>query len=253
MTLLERFGAWAVEPVPAGQAERLADHVLDTVGAWLAGSATQDGAALARLQQDPNGILGHAPERPLDRLSRRVGQTRADGNRRYPSAVLHDAGFGGGDDGADGGDGHRPVAGAGLRRGVARRLRGDDLAERPGRGRAGLLPGDLADLLCDAGGRGGGNGAPARPRCRADRRRAGDRPHGQQSRHRRAGRAVAALAGDRRGGPRGMPRRLGRGERLCWGPLPARRRLDRARAWPGDRRARGRFFRRPMAGSRISA
>ena len=70
MTVLERFGEWAAVDLPAGQADRLSEHVLDTVGAWLAGSATQDGGALARLQGDLS------PERPLDRLSRRVGQTR---------------------------------------------------------------------------------------------------------------------------------------------------------------------------------
>jgi 2-methylcitrate dehydratase PrpD len=70
MTVLERFGEWAAADLPSGQADRLGAHVLDTVGAWLAGSATQDGMALARLQG------GLSPERPLDRLSRRVGQTR---------------------------------------------------------------------------------------------------------------------------------------------------------------------------------
>ncbi len=63
MTVLEQFGAWAAVDLPLGQAPLLAEHVLDTLGAWLAGSATEDGQALARL-------LGG------DTLARRVGQTR---------------------------------------------------------------------------------------------------------------------------------------------------------------------------------
>ena len=71
MTLLEEFGAWAASPMPADfPREKLADHVMDTVGAWIAGSRTADGQALAKFA----ARLGS--DAPIDRVLLRVGQTR---------------------------------------------------------------------------------------------------------------------------------------------------------------------------------
>ena len=72
MTRLDAFGQWAVAPSPVP--DRLAAHVMDTVGAWLAGSVTEDGRALAGLCA--GGMLGVAADHPLDHVLRRVGQTR---------------------------------------------------------------------------------------------------------------------------------------------------------------------------------
>jgi 2-methylcitrate dehydratase PrpD len=75
MTRLEAFGEWAMQNDPAGvPQQKLAEHVMDTIGAWLAGSVTEDGQALAKLCA--NGMLGVSADHPLDQVLRRVGQTR---------------------------------------------------------------------------------------------------------------------------------------------------------------------------------
>jgi 2-methylcitrate dehydratase PrpD len=75
MTRLDAFGDWATQHDPATFPWAvLGDHVMDTVGAWLAGSVTEDGRALARLCT--GGMLGIAANHPLDQVLRRVGQTR---------------------------------------------------------------------------------------------------------------------------------------------------------------------------------
>jgi 2-methylcitrate dehydratase PrpD len=71
MTHLEHLGAWV-----AGSGEispRLNLHVLDSLGAWLAGRRTHEGAELASLCAGALPVLG--PSLP-DRVALRVGTTR---------------------------------------------------------------------------------------------------------------------------------------------------------------------------------
>lgn len=72
MTVLEDFARRLTREAgtPAAERDRLALHLLDTIGAWVGGHATGEGRALATLRPD---LLGDGR---LDRLAGRVAATR---------------------------------------------------------------------------------------------------------------------------------------------------------------------------------
>jgi 2-methylcitrate dehydratase PrpD len=78
MTVLEQIGEWvaATEPVPAKVRDRLGIHVLDTVGAWVAGRATEEGALLQGLVDAGRSGLALLGDVPLDRLALRAATIR---------------------------------------------------------------------------------------------------------------------------------------------------------------------------------
>jgi 2-methylcitrate dehydratase PrpD len=80
MTILERMGEWVVaggdDPLPQSVRQRLAIHLLDTVGAWIAGGATEEGEMLARLASRPSQPLSVFGQQPLDRIALGVATTR---------------------------------------------------------------------------------------------------------------------------------------------------------------------------------
>ena len=71
MTILERLGGWVTAPAPV--TPRLGLHVLDTLGAWLAGRRTAEAAELATLTQGELPVLTAALP---DRVALRVATTR---------------------------------------------------------------------------------------------------------------------------------------------------------------------------------
>lgn len=73
MTNLERF-AEIVLASPAGAA-RLGFHLLDTLGAWLAGTRTEDCRLIAALAAPQPGFAASG-ENPLDRIAQRVAIVR---------------------------------------------------------------------------------------------------------------------------------------------------------------------------------
>jgi 2-methylcitrate dehydratase PrpD len=80
MTVLERMGDWASAagecPLPQPMRERLAIHLLDAVGAWIAGRATEEGKMLARLESRLNQPFPVFGGQPLDRIALGVATTR---------------------------------------------------------------------------------------------------------------------------------------------------------------------------------
>jgi 2-methylcitrate dehydratase PrpD len=80
MTVLEQMGEWVAEGgddlLPQTVRQRLAIHLLDTVGAWIAGSATEEGEMLARLESNPSQPLSVLGRQPLDRIALCVATTR---------------------------------------------------------------------------------------------------------------------------------------------------------------------------------
>lgn len=73
MTVLEQIGERLATP-PAATDDRLALHVLDTVGAWIAGGTTEEAHHLAKLKTaHPFAVLGSGAP---DQLALRVGTTR---------------------------------------------------------------------------------------------------------------------------------------------------------------------------------
>jgi 2-methylcitrate dehydratase PrpD len=80
MTILERMGEWIAAsgdaPLSISVREHLAIHLLDTVGAWIAGSATEEGKKLARLESNPDQPLCVLGRQPLDRIALGVATTR---------------------------------------------------------------------------------------------------------------------------------------------------------------------------------
>jgi len=64
VTALEQFGEW-IASADRGPGAAVALHVADAVGAWIAGSATADGAAMLALRSEPEGT----PERVLRRCA----------------------------------------------------------------------------------------------------------------------------------------------------------------------------------------
>jgi 2-methylcitrate dehydratase PrpD len=80
MTVLEQMGEWASAngnaPLSQRVRERLAMHLLDAVGAWIAGRATEEGKMLARLESTPSQPLSVFGREPLDRIALGVATTR---------------------------------------------------------------------------------------------------------------------------------------------------------------------------------
>jgi 2-methylcitrate dehydratase PrpD len=80
MTVLEQMGEWASAredgSLPQSVRERLAIHLLDAVGAWIAGRATEEGEMLARLESSPSQPLSVFWRQPLDRIALGVATTR---------------------------------------------------------------------------------------------------------------------------------------------------------------------------------
>jgi 2-methylcitrate dehydratase PrpD len=73
MTVLERMGeqlaAIADRQVASSTCEQLGIHLLDTLGAWIAGRATEEGALLARLESPSGSELPLLSDHPLDRMA----------------------------------------------------------------------------------------------------------------------------------------------------------------------------------------
>jgi 2-methylcitrate dehydratase PrpD len=80
MTVLERMGEWAAAtgdaPLSICAREHLAIHLLDTVGAWIAGGVTEEGQKLSRLASNPSQPLSVLGRQPLDRIALGVATTR---------------------------------------------------------------------------------------------------------------------------------------------------------------------------------
>jgi 2-methylcitrate dehydratase PrpD len=80
MTVLERMGEWVVAtgdgPLPESMRKRLAIHLLDTVGAWIAGGVTEEGEMLAHLASSPSQPISIFGPLPLDRVALGVATTR---------------------------------------------------------------------------------------------------------------------------------------------------------------------------------
>jgi len=74
------MGEWASaredSPLPQSVRERLAIHLLDALGAWIAGRATEEGEMLARLESSPSQPLSVFGRQPLDRIALGVATTR---------------------------------------------------------------------------------------------------------------------------------------------------------------------------------
>jgi 2-methylcitrate dehydratase PrpD len=80
VTILEQMDEWLAparnEPVPAATRQRLAIHLLDTVAAWMAGRATEEGVLLARLKSAPRDSLPVLTDHALDRIALACATTR---------------------------------------------------------------------------------------------------------------------------------------------------------------------------------
>ena len=79
MTVLERMGEWVAtgrdDLLTQSVRQRLAIHLLDTVGAWIAGGVTEEGEKLARLESNPSQLLSIFGRQPLDRIALGVATT----------------------------------------------------------------------------------------------------------------------------------------------------------------------------------
>ena len=73
MTVLEQMGEWlAAYPQQQNSpalTERLGIHLLDAVGAWIAGRSTEEGAMVARLKVSPGTSPSLLSDHPLDRIA----------------------------------------------------------------------------------------------------------------------------------------------------------------------------------------
>jgi len=80
MTVLEQMGEWVAaggdDLLPQSVRQRLAIHLLDTVGAWIAGGATDEGKMLTNLASSPEQPLSLLGQQPLDRIVLGVATTR---------------------------------------------------------------------------------------------------------------------------------------------------------------------------------
>jgi 2-methylcitrate dehydratase PrpD len=80
MTVLKRMGEWIAAsgdaPLSNSVREHLAIHLLDTVGAWIAGGVTEEGQKLSRLASNPSQPLSVLGRQPLDRIALGVATTR---------------------------------------------------------------------------------------------------------------------------------------------------------------------------------
>ena len=81
MSVLEQMGEWiagtrgSVE-LPAAIRQRLAVHLLDSVGAWIAGRETEEGQKLARLEANARMPFALLTRQPLDQIALGVATTR---------------------------------------------------------------------------------------------------------------------------------------------------------------------------------
>ena len=71
MTILEAYARALAQPAPAND-ERLSLHLIDTVGAWLAGAASAEGREIIASMRG-GALLGAGP---LDQLTLAVATTR---------------------------------------------------------------------------------------------------------------------------------------------------------------------------------
>jgi 2-methylcitrate dehydratase PrpD len=80
MTVLEEMGAWVAAggdiELSLSVRQRLSIHLLDTVGAWIAGGVTEEGKMLARLASSPSESIPLFGRQPLDRIALGVATTR---------------------------------------------------------------------------------------------------------------------------------------------------------------------------------
>jgi len=80
MIVLEQMGEWVAAGgdsiLPQSARQRLAIHLLDTVGAWIAGGVTEEGKNLARLESNPSQPFSVLGRHPLDRIALGVATTR---------------------------------------------------------------------------------------------------------------------------------------------------------------------------------
>jgi 2-methylcitrate dehydratase PrpD len=80
MHVLEQIGEWVTAkgdgPLPQSVRQRLSIHLLDTVGAWIAGGVTDEGKMLKRLASDSSESLPLFGRQPLDRIALGVATTR---------------------------------------------------------------------------------------------------------------------------------------------------------------------------------
>jgi 2-methylcitrate dehydratase PrpD len=80
MTVLERMGEWIAAGgdsfLPQSVRHRLTIHLLDTVGAWIAGGVTEEGRMLALLESSPSESIPVLVRQPLDRIALGVATTR---------------------------------------------------------------------------------------------------------------------------------------------------------------------------------
>ena len=72
MSVLENWAQALAAPAPAHD-ERLSLHLIDTVGAWIAGAACAEGREIAGSMGGKLALLGDGP---LDRLALAVATTR---------------------------------------------------------------------------------------------------------------------------------------------------------------------------------
>src|ERR1700739_2339535 len=81
MTVLEQMGEWIAgapgsAELPEAVRERHAIHLLDSVGAWIAGRATAEGRKLARLDAGATLPFGLPTRQPLDKIALGVATAR---------------------------------------------------------------------------------------------------------------------------------------------------------------------------------
>jgi 2-methylcitrate dehydratase PrpD len=74
--MAERILADGAGPLPVNVRERLAIHLLDAVGAWIAGAATEEGAMLAGLEANLGQPISIFERKPLDRIALGVATIR---------------------------------------------------------------------------------------------------------------------------------------------------------------------------------
>jgi 2-methylcitrate dehydratase PrpD len=74
------MGEWIAatpdSPLPTGARQHLAIHLLDTLGAWIAGGATEEDEKLALLESSPSQPLNVFGRQPLDRIALGVATIR---------------------------------------------------------------------------------------------------------------------------------------------------------------------------------
>lgn len=80
MTVLEQIAEWLAarrnQPLSSTSRQQLGIHLLDTVGAWIAGRGTEEGAMLARLKSAPRTAFPLFSDDPPDRIALGCATTR---------------------------------------------------------------------------------------------------------------------------------------------------------------------------------